>query len=862
MNQARCLRMAVAAMLVLAPALASAQANLVPFIPTGWNWPITPRPAADGTAASVPLPTTLTGNSAATWMNVSARNIGTTTAGTFHSETHLDGDVVVNGRNWISLTPGASSSANNGGPFTIPGGRHTLELRLDSTEVVAESNETDNNTARQWVWSPLEVPAGTRIARAAPPDPTGGWSSIPAGQDKYNNCDGLRLTAGSGWDVLYTQVDDLSADYDCLVYTPSTGASSGFTTSFAASRRRGAGLDGAIISGHRAPGQSVDVGVERHAGTATYHVEHVASHPLVSGDSITITLGQDEMLRVFDVGLAGGVGPIVVTAQLATTAPSLQALWFDYTSFVSGSLTDFTASAASDGNGTLRLYADVPAPGSYGLVLMRDPDWGTGPRDLTLTVRHAYPDLVANTPAGWHSPLVPRMSMDGTPTAVALPDTLIPYNSSAGAVLNWSFRNNSPAAMPSTTNADFLVDGVSCGSLQVPALAAWGACAENGTWRREYKAGRHTLVARADGNNAVREALEGNNTWGEQYCWGPFLTLQTGDMGWWFTSGTNYAGAGDITSGETFWPNSVGARMPAPASNVWWAAVATAPYTDSDLDVSVHETLHGVKDGFAAPLAGSYLGGNAIDYVLVNYNLTTKRMLDVGIQNYVGTTGGVVQYAPSTTIMQTGDQTLPTYSPGANDFVQLWEFYLTPACYVIHVINQSPASLGLTLHNPTPVYQGRTSGISAQPKGPGIDTWLNTKVTTAGWYCIAVWRSDCFGGIGNGSYRLNIHSGASATPDQPTIPAATGIVGIHPNPFNPQTRIAFDLASNATVRLAVYDLQGALVRTLVSAALSAGSHEATWDGRDNDGRALASGTYLARLEADGMQQTQKLVLMK
>ncbi len=49
MNQARCLRMAVAAMLVLAPALASAQANLVPFIPTGWNWPITPRPAADGT---------------------------------------------------------------------------------------------------------------------------------------------------------------------------------------------------------------------------------------------------------------------------------------------------------------------------------------------------------------------------------------------------------------------------------------------------------------------------------------------------------------------------------------------------------------------------------------------------------------------------------------------------------------------------------------------------------------------------------------------------------------------------------------------------------------------------------------------
>jgi hypothetical protein len=70
-----------------------------------------------------------------------------------------------------------------------------------------------------------------------------------------------------------------------------------------------------------------------------------------------------------------------------------------------------------------------------------------------------------------------------------------------------------------------------------------------------------------------------------------------------------------------------------------------------------------------------------------------------------------------------------------------------------------------------------------------------------------------------------------------------------PNPFNPRTTIRFTLPADGGARLAIYDLAGRLVRTLVAGSLAAGEHEAVWDGCDDAGRAQASGSYLARLEA-------------
>lgn len=83
-----------------------------------------------------------------------------------------------------------------------------------------------------------------------------------------------------------------------------------------------------------------------------------------------------------------------------------------------------------------------------------------------------------------------------------------------------------------------------------------------------------------------------------------------------------------------------------------------------------------------------------------------------------------------------------------------------------------------------------------------------------------------------------------------------------PNPFNPATTIRFELPAAATVRLAIHDVNGRLVRVLVAGELSAGSHEARWNGTGEQGQRLPSGVYFCRLEAGSFRQTASLTLLK
>ena len=68
--------------------------------------------------------------------------------------------------------------------------------------------------------------------------------------------------------------------------------------------------------------------------------------------------------------------------------------------------------------------------------------------------------------------------------------------------------------------------------------------------------------------------------------------------------------------------------------------------------------------------------------------------------------------------------------------------------------------------------------------------------------------------------------------------------------------------SDGTVNLAIYDISGRMVRTLVAAPKTAGEHAASWDGRDDGGSLVASGVYLVRVEAGGQAATRKILLLK
>ncbi|MCK4513070.1 PKD domain-containing protein, partial [bacterium] len=117
--------------------------------------------------------------------------------------------------------------------------------------------------------------------------------------------------------------------------------------------------------------------------------------------------------------------------------------------------------------------------------------------------------------------------------------------------------------------------------------------------------------------------------------------------------------------------------------------------------------------------------------------------------------------------------------------------------------------------------------------------------------------------------------GNESDPSSPASPEGTGVEdelpasfrlgSAVPNPFNPVTTISYwvpEHAAGTEVELAVYDIGGRLVRTLVHGPTEPGRRAVAWDGRDNSGAAVSSGVYLYRLEAEGYEAVRKAVLLK
>ncbi len=84
----------------------------------------------------------------------------------------------------------------------------------------------------------------------------------------------------------------------------------------------------------------------------------------------------------------------------------------------------------------------------------------------------------------------------------------------------------------------------------------------------------------------------------------------------------------------------------------------------------------------------------------------------------------------------------------------------------------------------------------------------------------------------------------------------------YPNPFNPSTMIQYELPHASQVRLAIYNLLGERVRTMVDAKESAGVKQVTWDGRNERGERVSTGVYVYRLEADEFSTAKRLLFMK
>lgn len=110
---------------------------------------------------------------------------------------------------------------------------------------------------------------------------------------------------------------------------------------------------------------------------------------------------------------------------------------------------------------------------------------------------------------------------------------------------------------------------------------------------------------------------------------------------------------------------------------------------------------------------------------------------------------------------------------------------------------------------------------------------------------------------------LAVQQGIASAVDEPSaVPAVTALRAPYPNPFNPSTTVSFDLAKGGRVELAVYSLDGRRVATLATGELPAGRHAAVWNGQDESGRPVASGSYACRLWTEAGTVSRRLTLVK
>jgi hypothetical protein len=104
---------------------------------------------------------------------------------------------------------------------------------------------------------------------------------------------------------------------------------------------------------------------------------------------------------------------------------------------------------------------------------------------------------------------------------------------------------------------------------------------------------------------------------------------------------------------------------------------------------------------------------------------------------------------------------------------------------------------------------------------------------------------------------LSVHS------DELPLPLTTILDGNYPNPFNPTTTISFSVAQTLSfVELEIYNIKGQKVKTLINEKIQVGNHQVVWNGKDGNGKQVASGIYFYKMKSGNYNKTKKMLLLK
>jgi hypothetical protein len=168
-----------------------------------------------------------------------------------------------------------------------------------------------------------------------------------------------------------------------------------------------------------------------------------------------------------------------------------------------------------------------------------------------------------------------------------------------------------------------------------------------------------------------------------------------------------------------------------------------------------------------------------------------------------------------------------------------------------------PWGIIVTIHEVVVTYDSTQNVYT----GDGL-SW-NAWDDTYGWYSVGTHRLR--GGFFGDEYANFSHSSipsTSVTSKSDALISHYELFQNHPNPFNPETIIKYQLPAISHVRLVIYDALGHEVRQLIDRAQPAGYHSIVWYGQDNEGNLMPSGVYYCRLTSGDFTRTTKMVLVR
>jgi hypothetical protein len=454
------------------------------------------------------------------------------------------------------------------------------------------------------------------------------------------------------------------------------------------------------------------------------------------------------------------------------------------------------------------------------------------------------PQVSPCAPPGWSAPAVPRNTGDADSLSAIISTELV---GGAGTYINWASCGNI-AARGGWTDQLSLDDTV-IESIVRP----FDHLRATNQGPLLIRGGRHTLKVNADAFHTSGESVgsQGDNVWYGQWVWSPL----SADWAW--THPFYFVQTPPPSRGPSVNPNSDGYTLTRLNSATWCVAIASP----GNNDLLVYDDYADATHGFSHALATSACGSDSIDLV-VGQGAGTPMTVYPGITSGLTGTPNYFALSASEASQRSGNASSSwgvTHLSGYQS-ADVYSLHLEAGQPMAMTVSRTLGSVPLV----AALFPGGSGTVSSRNQAlvtasvgssPGTITF--TAPTTDD-YPLVVFR-DTSTGIDTDVYYM-------VNPSQPLAVSDAGaslaLLGATPNPLRHASRIDYSTPSAGHVTLAVHDVQGRRVRTLVDASVPAGPHAVSWDARDDAGRQLPAGEYWMRLVTAEGTRTRAVVVAR